>query len=472
MSNKNKQPKITRRQFTQFSAGGVAASFIPKVAAKSQQSHKRPNVIFIMADDLGYGDVSAFGRPDYETPVIDQLTKDGLKLTNTYANSAVCSPTRTALLTGNYQYRLRVGLEEPLAGKVDGIPNNHPTMARVFKSAGYNTALVGKWHLGEAPDFGPLKAGYDHFFGFYPGGVDYFAHKIMHGKVKLGPPSDYDGLWRDDKEPVQVDGYMTDIIGDETQGYIDALTKEDDPFFISMHFSAPHWPWEGPNDVRLSKDLTSILHLDGGNAKVYAEMVKSLDANIGRTLKKLNDLGLSENTIIVFTSDNGGERFSYNWPFLGKKGELLEGGIRVPGIVRWPKAIKPGSTSKQVITSMDWMPTLMAAAGIKPMQLDGHNLLESLINPNKIKERELYWRFKASEQAAVRSGDWKYLKLKEEEFLFNLAEDQREQANLKKVHPSIFKDLKNRYAQWNDTMLQYPEDSFSHSTEGLYTDRY
>jgi len=256
---------LNRRDFARGTLGLATAS------AQANSWSKAPtgsatNILFIMADDLGYGDLSCFGRPDYRTPVIDQLAKDGIKLTHTYANSPICSPTRTALLTGRYQYRLRAGLEEPIAAVDYGVPAEHPTLANAFGEAGYQTALVGKWHLGAAPDYGPIKNGYQHFFGFYPGGVDYFAHKIHHGKIKFAPkapPSD--GLWRDDRTPVKAEGYLTDVLADEAIQYIQSFSKNPEPFLLSLHFSAPHWPWTGPNDVRRARDLTIITDGDGGS---------------------------------------------------------------------------------------------------------------------------------------------------------------------------------------------------------------
>ncbi len=464
---------ISRRTFIQAAAGVTAASVVSHGALASRKNSK-PNVLFIMADDLGYGDLSCFGRPDYKTPVIDQLASEGVKLDQTYANSSVCSPTRTALLTGRYQYRLPIGLEEPLSKAQVGMPPSHPTMASQFKAAGYNTALIGKWHLGMAPDYGPLKSGYDHFFGFYPGGVDYFEHKIVHGKKRYGDEFSGDGLW-DDTAPVRIEGYLTDVFADKTVERIGEMADDTKPFFLSLHFSAPHWPWEGPNDIRRSRDLTSIFDTDGGNLAIYAEMVKSLDANVGRVLAELKRLGIDDNTIVVFTSDNGGERFSYNWPFVGQKGELYEGGIRVPGIVRWPGYIAAGSQSDQVITSMDWMPTLLAAAGghaDKGVPLDGINVMPVLMGKAKPHKRTLFWRYKAHEQKAVRDGNWKYLKMGEKEFLFDVVVDRRERADLKELHPAVFERLKAAYARWDSTMLPYPADSFSHDPKHIFTDRY
>ncbi len=468
-------PPIDRRQFIKTAAllGASAAAGLsaPLAAAPA----RKPSILFIMADDLGYADLSIYGRREYQTPVLDQLARDGLMMTHAYASSSVCSPTRTALITGRYQYRLRVGLEEPLGGPGFGLPPEHPTIASQLRQAGYHTSLVGKWHLGGAPDYGPLKSGYDRFFGFYPGGIDYFAHKALHGKVKpWGDELPGDGL-HDQDQPVEVDGYLTDVFGDRAIADIRDFAATDKPFFLSLHFSAPHWPWEGPNDIRRSRDLTTILDTDGGSLEIYAEMVKSLDANVGRVLAELDRLGLAEDTIVVFTSDNGGERFSDMWPFTGAKTELLEGGIRVPGIVRWPRAIKPGRTSEQVIASMDWMPTLLAAAGGEPhpdYPLDGENLLDVITGQAAARERTLFWRYKAHEQAAVRKGRWKYLKLKEKEGLFDVVADPRERANLAQREPARFAELKELWAAWNAEMLPYPEESYSHDGKHLFMDRY
>lgn len=443
------------------------------LAVKAKDSEK-PNILFILADDLGYADLSSYGRRDYQTPVLDKLADDGLKMTQAYASAAICSPTRTALLTGRYRDRLRVGLEEPLAFQEAGMPPEHATFATQLREVGYDTTLVGKWHLGYPPEHGPLKSGYDHFFGFYPGGVDYFAHRIEHGKEGLlSVPNDADGLYRDD-EKVEADGYLTDILTDEAIDYIRASSSEGNPFFMSLHYSAPHWPWEGPNDVKRSRELTTIADTDGGNIAIYAQMMKSLDSNIGRVLAELEKLGIADNTIVVFTSDNGGERFSDNWPLIGMKTELLEGGIRVPAIVRWPGKVPSGTVSEQVIASMDWMPTLLAAAGGQAdpdYPLDGENLLPVLTGSEPARERTLFWRYKARDQGAVRSGDWKYLRRDDGEYLFNLANDERERANLSKKEPEVLERLKQAYEEWNSTMLPYPEDSYSADAR-TFTDRY
>jgi len=430
----------------------------------------KPNILFILADDLGWGDLSVYGNRDFRTPNLDRLAAQGLRLTQAYSNSAVCSATRFGLITGRYQYRLRGGLEEPIAGASDtlGLPPDHPTLPSLLKTAGYRTALIGKWHLGSLPNFGPLKSGYETFYGNYGGAIDYFTHKPGvgdHVKEDL-----YEG-----EVPVHEVGYYTDLLGDRASAYIKKHSAEK-PFFLSLHYTAPHWPWEGPKDEEVSKQIGNIFHYDGGDLATYGKMVVALDESIGRVLKTLEQKGLADNTIVIFSSDNGGERFSKTWPFSGQKTELLEGGIRVPGIVRWPAKIKAGQVSEQVAISMDWLPTLLAAAGTEPAAShppDGTNLLPVLLGEEKRIERTLFWRYKANAQKAVRSGDWKYLKLNGNEFLFDLSKDHRERANLARKYPDRLADLKLQWEQWNDGMLPITAEVRTHGVSGkVQADKY
>lgn len=430
-----------------------------------------PNIVFILADDLGYADLSCYGRRDYQTVAIDRLAGQGATLTHGYSNSAICSPTRVALITGRYQYRLRLGLEEPLSSRMAhlGLPPSQVTLPSLLKARGYRTSLVGKWHMGGPPEFGPLKSGYERFFGIVNGATDYFTHKLMlEGKHTGGE------LFEGDV-PVDQAGYLTDLLGDRAVSEIEWAAARRDPFMLSVHFTAPHWPWEGPEDEALANTLKDSRHRDGGDLSTYAAMMRSLDANVGRILTALDDRGLAANTIVVFTSDNGGERFSDTWPFVGAKGELLEGGIRVPVLVRWPKRIASGTRSEQVLISMDWLPTLVAAAdGTLPPEIDtdGMNLLPVLTGAVPTRSRQLFWRFKASEQAAVRNGQWKYLKLADREYLFDVVADPRERADLTLKYPDTFAQLKARFAEWNATMLPYPAASNSELTKRNLPDRY
>ena len=447
-----------------FSVVTVHASFAAEPAAAP------PNIVFILADDLGYADTGATGARSIRTPNIDSIAAEGMTVANGYAASAICSPTRTALLTGQYPQRFRVGLEEPLrtsdAMKYDlGIPKGQATIASELQELGYETVLLGKWHQGIPPKHGPLGHGYEQFFGIAQGAADYFRYTM----IRDGESTSH-GLF-DGNEEVAGVGYLTDRLGDEAVQRIRAAAER--PLFLSLHFTAPHWPWEGRNDHQIPDRLSDTRHHDGGNLETYAEMVEVMDQNIGKVLAALDDAGISKNTIVVFTSDNGGERFSDTWPFVGLKGELLEGGIRVPLFVRWPDRIAGGEVSNQVMTTMDFLPTLVAAAGGQPPnRIDGINLLPQLLGRGDVVPRTLYWRFKTADQGAVRQGDWKYLRLAGEEYLFNLGEDPRERSRLQAKHPEKFAELKALYEKWNETMLPYPEESFSESGETTYTDRY
>jgi arylsulfatase A-like enzyme len=443
---------VSRRRLLQTSVALASLLSSPGLALAAKSAAPKPNILFIMADDLGYADVSCYGRREYQTPAIDSLAAGGMRFMQAYANSAVCSPTRTALMTGRYQYRLPVGLEEALGAADVGLPPEHPTLPSLLRQQGYQTALVGKWHLGQLPKYDPLKSGYDHFWGLRGGGVDYFRHTNGRGVADL---------W-DADVPIKKTGYMTDLIGDQAISTLKLLTAKKSPFLLSLHFTAPHAPWEGPDDQaesdRIAKLGTSLWHRDGGSLKTYAEMVTRMDYQIGRVLAALKDAGAENNTIVIFTSDNGGERFSDTWPFSGKKSELLEGGIRVPTIVRWPDRVRAGTTSDQVTVTMDWLPTLVGLAGGKPdprFPSDGLDIAEAFAG-GPPKPRTLYWRYRNLGQQACRDGDYKYLKILDNSFLFNVVDDPLERANLKNRMPEKFAALQAMYDKWNATML--PED--------------
>jgi arylsulfatase A-like enzyme len=421
---------------------------------------RRPNFLFIMADDLGYADVSCYGRRDYQTPHIDGLAREGMRFGQAYANSCVCSPTRTALITGRYQYRLPVGLEEPLAAANaqtrPGLPVDHPTLPSLLRAAGYTTSLVGKWHLGWLPRFGPLQSGYEMFYGYRSGGVDYYNHRNA-----AGPKAMLD-LWDGDKQ-VDQPGYMTDLLGNRAVEQIAQFGRAKKPFLMSLHFSAPHWPWEAPEDGKAAEGIEALMHHEGGSMAVYGKMVTRMDYQIGRVLDQLRRSGLERDTVVVFTSDNGGERFSDVWPFSGRKAELLEGGVRVPAIVRWPGRVKAGSRTEQVAMSMDWMPTFLAMAGTRPAAshpTDGMDLMPTLTGAAPT-GRQVYRRYRLHEQRAMRDGDMKWLRIGGNEFLFDVKKDPQEKANLIKTQPETHRRMKTAFETWNREML--PEDPNAYS---------
>ncbi|MCL4762475.1 MAG: sulfatase-like hydrolase/transferase [Burkholderiales bacterium] len=423
-----------------------------------------PNIIFIVADDLGYADLGCYGGREPVSPRLDALAADGIRFTQGYSNSPVCSPTRFALMTAGYQYRLRGAAEEPIGpqtrgSEVVGLPPGIPTLPSRLRDAGYRTALVGKWHLGYPPAFGPLKSGYEAFYGSLSGGVDYFSHRDSSGTPDL---------WCDEA-CVEDDTYLTDLLSRRACEYVREHASEarsGRPFFLSLHYTAPHWPWESRSDREISFGICgNIFHHDGGNVATYLRMISHMDEGIGTIVDALRDEGLLDETLVSFTSDNGGERFSDSWPLVGGKLDLTEGGIRVPWIAHWPKVISPGRTSDLQFMTMDWSATILDAAGVLPSageasSVDGVSLLPHLMSAeHRGDPRPLFWRMKHRGQRAARLGSWKYLKVDDNEYLFDLSKDERERANLSARHPDRLELLRAMWLAWNETMPPIPQDA-------------
>ena len=426
------------------------------------QPLQRPNLIFIVADDLGYADLGCYGGRAPVSPVLDGLAANGVRFTQGYANSPVCSPTRFALMTARYQYRLRGAAEEPISIRTRGsttlgLPPEHPTLPSLLRAGGYRTALVGKWHLGYPPAFGPLRSGYDEFYGPMSGGVDYFNH--------CGSNGEHD-FWEGEQERFEP-GYLTDLISRRAVEFIQRQADGAAPFLLSLHYTAPHWPWETRDDAVLAETLKGrLFHLQGGNIHSYRRMIQHMDEGIGWVMQALRERGLAENTLVVFTSDNGGERFSDNWPLVGGKMDLTEGGIRVPWIAHWPAQIAPAAVSEQHCLTMDWSATLLAAAGVAAdpaYPLDGVSLLPVLRDPARSFARPMHWRMKHREQRAFRDGDWKYLKIDEHEYLFNIPADERERANRAPGEPERLAAMREQWLAWNATMPLIPAEAMVHT---------
>ena len=439
---------LNRRDFIATAAVTALAWSPERLLAQA----RRPNMLFILADDLGYGDLSAFGRPDYRTPNIDRLITEGVRFTNAYAAASTCTPTRVAFLTGRYPQRLAPELQRPMGWgtREAGLPKyglspSHPTLPTLLKRAGYRTALVGKWHLGFMPEFSPNRHGFDEFFGIHGGGADYFTH--------TGPAGQQD-LW-ENEVPAERIGYMTDLLSERAGELIGR--RHDRPFYLSLHYTAPHWPWEGPAD----RHGTDPQHhfVDGGSQRVFAEMMRSLDDGVGRILAALKRAGLERDTLVVLTSDNGGERFSYNWPWTNGKFTLWEGGIRVPLTMRWPGRLPRGGATDQLAISMDLTATLLAAASASPdpaYPLDGIDLLPFARGERTSTERTLCWRQPYPDQtphAAARRANWKYLRVGDEEQLFDLGVDPGEKANLKARRADVFERLRDEWRTWDAQMV-------------------
>jgi arylsulfatase A-like enzyme len=426
------------------------------------------NFVFILADDLGYADLGCYGGREQVSPHLDRMAAQGIRFTQGYSNSPVCSPTRFALMTGRYQYRLRGADEEPLTGRFRGssevgLPPSHPTLPSLLRQAGYRTALVGKWHLGYPPHFGPLQSGYEQHIGPLSGGVSYFSHVDRAGRHDL----------MENGEEIHQDGkYLTDLLSERAADYIRQRGEDGAPFLLSLHYTAPHWPWETRSQAGANPETDKdITHKDGGSIHVYRQMIRELDEGIGLVLDQLAASGLADDTLVIFTSDNGGERFSDNWPLVGGKMDLTEGGIRVPCVARWPRRIVAGGVSAQTVITMDWTATMLAAAGVNAhpdYPLEGMSLLPAFAQPEQASPRPLYWRMNYRNQRALRDGDWKYLAVEDNEYLFDLTQDERERANLAHRQPERLEAMRRQYAEWSNGMrAAHPEAR----SELVYTER-
>jgi N-acetylgalactosamine-6-sulfatase len=381
-------------------------AFSPYYLAKTPASASRPNIIIILADDLGYGDLGCYGCRDIRTPHLDRLATQGVRFTNFYANGPECTPTRAALLTGRYQHRVG-GLECAIGlGNVDryddairlrgtndlGLPVEEVSLARLLKAAGYATALSGKWHLGYEDKFSPNRHGFDEAFYCLGGGMDYFRH--------IEDPAKPEPALRVNGKPVRRTGYFTDQVAEEAVRFVRA--RRDKPFFLYVAFTAPHAPYQGPKDEKAADP--SAWKQGQAPPAVYAAMVERMDEAVGRILAALNDGRFAANTLVVFTSDNGGTASARPTPLRGHKGSTFEGGIRVPCIVRWPGVLPAKATTDQVAISMDLTASLARAAGTAPQQgraFDGIDVLSRIETGQPATPRTLFWRARWGEADLV-----------------------------------------------------------------------
>jgi arylsulfatase A-like enzyme len=423
----------------------LALAALPTGAADGD----RPNVVLIMTDDAGYGDFGVYGARDIRTPHIDSLAKDGIKLTDFYANGATCTPTRAGLITGRYQQRY--ALEAPLGVRpkedaTRGLQPSGRSLPQLLKGAGYATALIGKWHLGWKPEYSPNAHGFDEFFGFKSGFIDYYQHTAGNDA-----PSAAD-LYENDR-PVDVAGYMTDLITDRTVQAIERNRAK--PFFIDVAYNAPHWPYQRPDQPSTARDRARhVLPMDAdANTRAdYVSMVERVDVGVGKILATLDRLGLRRNTIVIFTNDNGGEWLSHGGPLFHRKASVWEGGIRVPALVRWPGHIRAGRVSRQIGMTMDLTASILAAAGVASTDatLDGLNLLPILEGRAPEVERTLFWRVggAARQQQAVRSGRWKLVVDQGRPLLFDLTADIGERSDVIAGHRDVATRLQAALTAW------------------------
>jgi arylsulfatase A-like enzyme len=442
---------VTRREaLAALAAGSVGLStrgFRESLGGSVSLQGQRPNVIFISADDLGYGDLSGYGRADYTTPVLDRLAAQGTRFTHAYSIAPICTPTRVGFMTGRYPARHPVGLKEPLVPADEqagvGLPRSHPTVSSLLKASGYTNALFGKWHLGTRPEFQPDKHGFSEFFGPLGGAADYVSHTGMGGVHDL----------HENGKAVRVDGYLTDLLMNRAVRFI---AKRPEPFFLSLQGTAPHWPWQrrGDSPVPRGKRLS-----DDGPADRFPDMVRALDEGVGRVLRALDDARIAARTIVIFTSDNGGERYSSMAGLAGHKGQCWEGGIRVPAFVRWPGTIPAGVTTAQVATTLDWMATILAA-GRTPAApthpLDGEDLMPHLLTRAPRRDRTVFWRIQRTSQGAMRQGAWKYLRDGNRDLLFDLTLDPGERVDRTGTDAPRAAAMRASYAAWASAMLPLP----------------
>ena len=450
--------QITRRSFLARTIGLAGLSILGhgcQLPAKNTADH--PNILLIVADDLGYGDLGCYGCRDTRTPAIDSLANDGVRFTTFYANAPECTPTRTALLTGRYQHRVG-GLECALGignvGRYDdairlreshdmGLPPSETSIARMLKNAGYATAICGKWHLGYERKFFPDKHGFDYWFGPVGGAVDYFHHCEYTGQ-----PSLYEN-----GQLVRRDGYLTDLITDAAVNCIDRAT--DQPLFLYVPYTAPHTPYQGPDDRKT--EPVPQEEYNKGTRETFCAMVERMDYGIGRILTALDRRGLADNTLVIFMSDNGANRTGNNGPLSGHKGSVFEGGIRVPCIARWPGRLPADVTSDQACITFDFSRSIVRAAGAaipSNRPFDGMDILRHVQDGRSARQRTLFWRARRGERTrkAVRHGDLKYIQLWDgpemKEYLFDLCGDLAEEENLLSERTGDAEQLKRLLADW------------------------
>lgn len=423
----------------------MSALIALSVISCSKKEAQKPNIIIIMADDLGYGDISCYGNEYINTPNLDQMAAEGIKFTDFHSNGPVCSPTRAALLTGKYQQR--VGIDGVITAKHDrdhGLATSEKTFAESMKEAGYVTGMFGKWHIGYKKELNPIRQGFDEYIGYVAGNVDYHSHIDQAG---------YEDWWNGDVKKNEK-GYSTDLITEHSVDFI--KRHKDEPFMLYIPHEAPHGPFQGrtskaersigwkndpKNKVKMSKEE---LHT------VYKEMIEVMDEGIGKVMATLKELDLDENTFVFFCSDNGGtSKVGDNGPLRGFKANIAEGGHRVPAIAWYPNKIKGNQVNSETILTMDLYPTMLDLAGVNiPEGLDGISVKKNLLEGVSLPKRNTYWSYVG--RKAMRDGDWKLLLSRKnaEPELYNLEDDLGEKNNLASKHPGKVKEMLDKVNNW------------------------
>jgi N-acetylgalactosamine-6-sulfatase len=424
----------------------------------AQPSGEAPNIVFMLADDLGYADLASFGATDVRTPHIDSLGRDGVRFTNAYANGAECTPSRTAILTGRFPQRAG-GMECPIGtgnvGRYDeairlrerndlGLPPEMAVLAPGLKSAGYATAVIGKWHMGYEPKFNPLDQGFDRFFGILGGNVDFYRHRELSALPVL----------LRDRRPVQAEGYMTDLLRDESLAFI-REQRAGLPFFLFLSFTAPHFPFQPPG--RPHDPMPTAEQWMKGTRQDYVAMIENMDIAVGAVLEALKARGFDRNTLVVFTSDHCAMLPGSNAPWRDYKETLFEGGIRTPVLARWPARLPANRVDHRVWTLMDLTASFLHFSGGRVpagVTLDGVPVLADVAEGRPTAARDFFWRARRGERTwrAVRSGAMKLVSREDagrrEEWLFDLDRDPQEKIDLKPERPEAVQRLRDRLVTW------------------------
>ena len=414
-----------------------------------KNGNDKPNIILILTDDQGYADVGFNGSKDILTPHIDKIAEDGIIFSDGYVSHPYCSPSRAGLMTGRYQQRF--GHEHNVLfspqDSTMGTPNNEVFLSNKMKEAGYKTCAIGKWHLGDHPNFLPPQRGFDHWFGFSGGHMNYWGYPYSKNKTmhiqRNGKNVDHNGLT-----------YLTDDFTNEALSFI--KQQKDTPFFMYLSYNAPHSP-----DHATKQYLEKADHIENGIRSVYAAMIAGVDEGVGRIDSLLTRLGIRENTLIIFLSDNGGRLdAANNGQFRGHKGMLFEGGIRVPFTMSWPAKLPQNTTYNQPVISLDIFSTCLAAANLKlndSLRLDGKNLLPFLKNNlTEAPHKALFWRVANGEEYAIRKGNYKLIKsaYKNKTMLFDLSKDEMETHDISSLKPELFNELEKLYTNWNRDLAE------------------
>lgn len=419
---------------------------------------KQPNLVVIMTDDMGWADVGFNGCKDIPTPNIDVIANEGVRFDEGYVSFPVCGPSRAGFLTGRYQDRFgfttnpTIDPNNPIAG----LPVEEETMAEVLKKASYNNAIVGKWHMGTHPNFHPQERGFDYFYGFLSGGHNYDPNELVYNDL-----SEVDAKWGwyrtkliENRNTVKTDDYLTDELSDAAVRYINSQAENDQHFMLYLAYNAPHTPMQATE-----KYLSRFPDIKDKKRKTYAAMVSAVDDGVGRVLNALKAAGIDENTIVVFLSDNGGahNNASDNGPLRGLKGDLFEGGVRVPFAMRWKGVIPEGQSYTNAVSSLDIMATIVAQNKIAisaERPLDGVDLIPFVTGENKEEPHDaLFWRKWEQNAMAIRKGNLKLVKNTKDNHnnseLFDLSSDASETSNLKSKNKKAAKELQKEWEQWN-----------------------